>query len=231
MNSTPDVSPRTTLHAFFARRAAFTLVEMLIVISIISVLLGMLYGSLERAQKYSRRTITFSELKNIEAAFKQYYAHYQTWPTNFPASVESVVGGDDGGTPQDCGFLINREMAALLQGRFTTDDPQLRAFNPDGIPFIEFSRSNAEGDPVNAFKPSGTDLKQRGYKVLFDVNGNRQIAIPADASVPGSQATNIIASVAVWTVIPANRAGTTPDSGSQPITEMRFGSWDTFQAQ
>ena len=48
---------------------------MIIVISIISVLLALLYGSLERARKFSRRALTFTEVKNIEAAMKQYYAH------------------------------------------------------------------------------------------------------------------------------------------------------------
>ena len=199
---------------------------MLIVISIISVLLGMLYGSLERARKFSRRTIAYTELKSIESAFKQYHAHYHTWPTNRVAAVQ--LNSPDG----DLGFAIDVNIARALQGWFENDT--YRELNPEAIPFIEFSRfSPVSLAPVNPFKSDKGDANDttRSYKVLFDTNGDRQIRVAGDTDAPGTtSATNIIASVAVWTVIPATRksdsSGQTENSG-----DVIFGSWDSFDAK
>ncbi len=209
---------------------------MLIVISIISILLGMLYGALERAKKFSRRVITFTELKSIESAFKQYHAHYHAWPTNLCAEASHrFESASTGGT--DLGFIIDHRAAVILQGAqssprgltITSDDAQ--NCNPDMIPFLELSRiSNASGAPVNPFKSSldaATDTS-RSYKVLFDTDGDRQLQIE-DTELPGFRA-NIIASVAVWTIIPATRK---TDSSGQPLNvgDVIFGSWESFNVK
>ncbi len=224
--------------AFGVRRSspAFTLIEMIIVISIISVLLGLLYGSLERARTFSRRTIAYTELKNIESAFKQYHAHYHTWPSNHTANADAQISSD-----QDQGFVIDFKVANALQGFSTNNekDPLLVALNPAAIPFIEFNRfipnplPGKEKPPINIFSAhyrGPVDNKYR-YKVLFDTNGDRQIQIPGnDPDAAGLQITNIIASVAVWTIIPATRQ--TDSSGqAKTVGDVIFGSWDSFNAQ
>jgi prepilin-type N-terminal cleavage/methylation domain-containing protein len=219
---------------------AFTLIEMILVISIISVLLGLLYGALERAQKFSRRTIAYSELKTIETAFKQYHTHYHTWPTNELADVAFSSPGPAGTADQ--GFIIDERIAALLQGSRSTassgpiDADAANRFNPDMIPFLELSRySPATHAPVNPFKPknSSNPGTTRAYKVLFDTNGDHQLQIPAgfDTDAPTSPATNIIADVAVWTVIPATRR---VDDNGNPLPgngDVIFGSWQPFNVQ
>jgi prepilin-type N-terminal cleavage/methylation domain-containing protein len=213
-----------------APRRAFTLIEMIIVISIISALLALLYGALERAQKFSRRTITYSELKTIETALKQYKAHYHAWPTNELADVQLFSGNDRG-------FVIDERTARLLQGNRAdgVTDSQLAGFNPEMIPFLELSRySPATRAPVNPFKPSNpaNPGTTRAYKVLFDTDGDRQIVIPAgaDPDAPSFSGTNIIADMAVWTVIPGTRQ---VDSSGQPqnVGDVIFGSWQSFGAQ
>lgn len=199
---------------------------MIIVIAIISALLGLLYGALERAQKFSRRVITYTELKNIESAFKQYHAHYHTWPTNTLAASKIESG-------EDRGFIIDEDIAALLQGNqipgVSADD--IAAFNPEMIPFIEFARySPSTRAPVNPFKsnrPNAADTT-RAYKVLFDTNGDRQIRIEDDEA-PGFT-TDIIANVAVWTLVPGTRK---TDSSGNPerLEEEVFGSWDSFSVK
>ena len=199
---------------------------MIIVIGIISSLLALLYGALERSQKFSRRVITYTELKNIESAFKQYHAHYHTWPTNTLATVQFESG-------EDRGFVIDERIAALLQGNqppgVSAND--IAAFNPEMIPFVEFARySPASRAPVNPFKsnkPNQTDTT-RAYKVLFDIDGDRQIRVQDDEA-PGFT-TNIIANVAVWTLIPGTRR--TDSSGTpEPLEEEVFGSWSSFSVK
>ena len=212
------------------KRSGFTLMEMLIVISIISVLLGLLYGALERSQKFSRRVMAFTEIKNIETAFKQYYAHYNTWPSNDVANIQLTSG-------QDIGFVIDREMADVLQGYRIDAANHMDLINPAAIPFIEFARFSTtenNGPPVNPFKSinNAAGDTSRSYHVLFDTNGDRQIIFPDDLVPQGATGPTepIIASVVVWTYIPATR--TTDAQGvQQAITDTILGSWGSFAAE
>jgi len=203
--------------------------EMLIVISIISVLLGLLYGALERAQKFSRRAMTYTELKNIETAFKQYYSHYNVWPDNTQATVPITSNEDEG-------FIVDQTMARVLQGVRDNNPAIMDEINPACIPFIEFARySNYSQNPVNPFKSLNAVAADtsRAYRVLFDTNGDRQILVPGndpDAAAANIQPTNIIASVVVWTMVPATR--TISASGAQQtVTDIILGSWDSFAAR
>jgi len=204
---------------------------MLIVLGILSILLGLLYGSLERTRKFSRYTIAYNELKQIQAAFEQYYAHYGVWPTatNNP-SISTFFTSENG---DDEGFVITSEAAKALQG--VNDGKSSDLFfnlNPDGIPFIEFTRYEAGPDgrdiPVNPFKASSAGDETKRFKVLFDTNGDRQIAIPIDPDAPDSTNVTVIASVAVWTIVPGARTGRTETDSQRPATNIRLGSWDTF---
>ena len=228
---TPNSSFLTPPSGGRVRRSAFTLIEMLIVISIISVLLGLLYGSLERARKFSRRVVAYTEVKNIEAALKQYYAHYHDWPPDsFLNSATPLNPAPSGGNK---GFIIDANVAKMLQGTITDIDPQeVRDANPDRIPFVEFSRftKNANGDavPVNPFRVASGATETRQYKVLFDSNNDSEIQI-SDSAVPSFQ-TNVFKTVAVWTVIPGS---TVPaqNGGTPTAVDEVLGSWDTFNAK
>ncbi len=206
--------------------SAFTLIEMVIVIGIISVLMAMLYGGLERAQKFSRRTITYTEVKSIENAFKQYHAHYHCWPTNTPG--ETAVEISDG----DSYFVIDRQLANVLRGNITdSSTEEIRNINYDAIPFIEFSRFYAKTPypPVNPFPPTSDEkISDRQFHVKFDTNGDHQINIPADEFV--TTATNVVGDVVVWTYVPGTRKGKTDESdstGGVPPDE-RIESWSNF---
>lgn len=176
--------------------------------------------------------MAFTELKNIETAFKQYYAHYNCWPSNDVANIRLT-------SDQDSGFVIDREMANFLQGYRIDTANQIDKINPAAIPFIEFARYSTfepNGPPVNPFKSINNAIgdTSRAYKVLFDTNGDRQIIVPADndqdAKAAGIQQTNIIASVVVWTMIPATR--TTDTQGKQNMmVDTIIGSWGSFAAK
>ena len=232
-------------------RHAFTLIELIVVISVISVLMGLLYGALERAKKFSRRAIAFSELKAIENAFIQFRAHYHTWPigdTVEATSTESTESAADTTTTiaekpidsvdnKDHGFVIDRRIANLLQGlALDVSKTDKRNFNYEGLPFIEFSRYSvyAPYPPINPFKSNTAgDDTARCYYVLFDTNGDHQIHIPA--LEPGDIATNIIADVAVWTYIPGTRSGRGSNTGettqTASVNDERLESWSGFNVK
>ena len=129
--------------------------------------------------------------------------------------------------------MIDENIAKLLQGYLgNAPSAEAIAFNPEAVPFIEFSRFSATTRaPVNPFKSNGTDQQDtaRSYKVLFDTNGDRQIDVPSgDAQSPSNMI--VVTSVAVWTVIPATRQ-TTSSGQTQGPTEVIFGSWDSFNVK
>jgi len=197
---------------------------MLIVISVISVLLGLLYGSLERARTFSRRAIAYTEVKNIEAALKQYYAHYHAWPpTAFISAMTSLTPAPSSG---DNGFVIDANAATMLEGKVDNADNTIKAANPDHIPFIEFSRKNGSGVPINPFRLS-TSTETRQYKVLFDLDNDSQLQF--GDSLANFQ-TNIYASVAVWTIISGSTKSGAGNSSSvnSTVTYELLGSWNTF---
>ncbi|MBN2712676.1 MAG: type II secretion system protein [Planctomycetes bacterium] len=64
------------------RKKAFTLVELLVVISIISILAGLLLPALSKALNQARRVACISNLKQIDIPFKEYTEENNYWIPN-----------------------------------------------------------------------------------------------------------------------------------------------------
>jgi prepilin-type N-terminal cleavage/methylation domain-containing protein len=180
------------------RQEGFSLVEMLIVVSIISMLLGMLYSAIRSVQRYSRESVTRGELKSIESAWKQYYAHYQCWPTG----TWTVAGVTM--TPEtvadDIQYSLDAPFARMLEGRAITNDTNGQILNSEAIAFLELTRFDTSGAPVNAWgMPQG-----RRYSVVFDLNGDNLVPVLTNAA----SRTTVPRAVAVWTEHP-DKAGRT----------------------
>lgn len=212
---TTSPSPSESRH-----RRAFTLIELLLVISIISIILGMLVSTVRAVRRFSRQTITRGEIKNIEAAWKQFYTHYQYWPN--AENIGGVLRTPDVGDAQ---YELLAPLARMLAGSNITDivgDPGgITTYNADKIAFLELSRFNDQADPVNAWGRdhtiSGLGKTPNTYVVIFDADGDNQITV----SLPGESPTNIFRSVAVWTENPEYSVGTAAGDGPQHY----FGSW------
>lgn len=178
------------------RRKGFSLVEMLIVVSIISMLLGMLYSAIRSVQRYSRESVTRGELKNIESAWKQYYAHYQFWPTGswsvVSASGTTVTVDPDPATDNDIQYTLDVPFARMLEGQALTNSTTV--LNSEAIAFLELTRFDDKGAPINAWgSPKG-----RRYKVKFDLNGDNQVEVHTNATASAT----VFRSIAVWTEHP-----------------------------
>ena len=220
--------PSTAIDSSQKRTRGFTLIEMIIVVSILSILLSLLYGALERSRKFSQRAVVFTEIKNIESAFRQYYAVYGEWPTNELADTR-IEFTSELASGYDNGFVINKEIAELLRGVALTDSEASRRFNPRRISFIEFARLR-EGIPVNPFVSAADtpDKNIRKYKVLFDTNGDHTLAFTDNDRQPAF-GTNIVADIAVWTLVPGTRKGTQSEEDTNAtIPDEVIGSWDSF---
>jgi prepilin-type N-terminal cleavage/methylation domain-containing protein len=181
--------------------SAFTLIELLMVVMVIAVLFSILLSAIRTVQRHTLQTVTRGEIKNIENAWKQYFAHYQMWPTNQPPM-----------------HLIDETLARELQG-IAGDQATL---NRDGIVFMEFSRFNTAGRPLNAWGESGRHNEDLcSYYVMFDINGDNQlthdemVARPANLNPPLTNATHsLYRGVAVWSYNPEAREETRKVLGS-----------------
>lgn len=189
-------------------KAGFTLPEILLVITIIAILLGMLYSAIRTVSRYSRETITRSELASIEAAWRHYYDYYHAWPTN---RIEAAVYAYEQDPNGDIKYEIGPVLARMLQGTALTND-LVSVVNADAIPFLELTRfEKGTAAPINAWG----DLNGQRYVVKLDISGDNTLSVPVDST--GTTTTNILRRVAAWTINPDK----TDSSGHNLI----IGSW------
>ncbi len=161
-----------------SRRAGFTLLEILAVVSILSVLLGIVLSAIHAAQNQSKRAIARAEVRSVESALKAYLDHYGNWSLmKDPLSASS--GEESSG---DRWFVVDGDVSAALEGA-VADSANAKSMNPDGQPFLEFSRHLRADDgrrvPVNPWngrkgvmssssRPDSPDLGDARFFVAID---------------------------------------------------------------
>jgi len=135
--------------------SGFTLVELLVVISIIAVLLGIIvpsYFSIREKAKYTKAKVT---VKNLETAFKAYLDQYRVWPADF------------GGGAKD----IDLAIVNILKG------DKIAGKNDAGIAFYEFESTNAAGAFLDPFTTSTDPYEERPYRFQVDENYDNKITV------------------------------------------------------
>src|SRR3954462_623849 len=80
------------------QRGAFTLVELLVVISIIGVLVALLLPSIQSSRESGRRTRCIDNVKQIALAVLSYETNRRTLPRAFTPNVTDVPYGNCNGT-------------------------------------------------------------------------------------------------------------------------------------
>ena len=178
-------------------RKGFTLTELLMVMMVMTILYCIALSAIRAVDRTARKTAARADLKSIETAFKQYYAHYQTWPGS--------LGGDT--DPGD--VAIDATLAGILNG---TNDGGLGrddGGNPDKMIFIEFSRLTDDGIPLNPWGASGRYEKEEcRYHVAVDADGDNSVQFTSDGYehanavklLPSSR--RFRGSIIVWTFNP-----------------------------
>ncbi len=224
--------------------SAFTLPELLLVMMVIAILLGMILSAIRALHRHSLKTVALSEAKGIEAAWKQYYAHYQSWPSQKPGETggNAKEGGD---SDEDQTFMIDHRMALALAGDESYDNiADEDKLNPDDIPFMEFIHfdkgkdGNESTNPINPWGLTIVDVN-RCYFVRFDNDGDGRIDLP-DSSDEASNRQDetwtpksyendkehmVHASVIVWTYNPEIHVGDKDGNGDSRNDERIIGSW------
>ena len=164
----PAAAPCSTVR--YSLQPAFTLVELLVVISIIALLLGIIvpsYFSIREKAKYTKAKVT---VKNLETGFKAYLDHYRVWPAAL-----------NDGNPHE----VKDDIYNILQG------VNVNNANKDKIAFYEFETTNSTDGALDPFTDSTTPPIQANYRVLVDKNYDNKIDV-------GGQ--DLYRTVIVWSV-------------------------------
>ena len=125
--------------------SAFTLIELLVVVAIIGVLIGLLFPAIKESINKGKRAQAKADIKNIEAAIKQYVAEYGKLP------VDNNDQGDPDTDYYTNAYEILNTLRAIASGYNASPDHKL---NPRRIVFLEPpSRKNATDSNGNILDP------------------------------------------------------------------------------
>ena len=113
-------SPISRLPTPYSRataRAAFTLVELLVVISIIVLLLGLLLPAILWAQRDAYITATEADMHALSIGLAQYHADFNMYPNS--SIVDGSTGAYNGAIPQGAGYEVMAEaLLGFLPGQY-----------------------------------------------------------------------------------------------------------------
>ncbi len=105
----------------FIRIKGFTIIEMLIVISIIAVLVGIALPRLRSMQMEGDYAKAAGELRTLQAGVESYYIHHsRAYPSQAAAASTSWQSALSGATPQIIGAALTDPFSPGTQYRFAT---------------------------------------------------------------------------------------------------------------
>ena len=188
------------------RRAAFTLLELLVVLAIIGVLAALIFpalGTARRAAQVARTRVQFSQWAAAVAAFRSEYGRYPEFDSSglVNAGASPAPAGEHrfhdilAGRRRDGSALVNSQVWSAA------------AQNPRGIRFHAFSEAELTGPEAPA--PS----------LVQDGSGNTAIAVLVDRDLDGAIR---VGPDGDYPAVPAV-AGMVPAAAEIPPTGIRAG--------
>lgn len=187
-------------HSAELRREGFTLLEILVVISIIAVLTGLLFPGIQGAFINAKKTQALAAVRDITTGLKQYQVDYGRFPVPAGQAVEDVLDLDSGSA-----------VLKVLLG----ENPQ--RLNPKAERYIEpkIGKAGAGGLIGAGADYSLVDPWGQPYHVIMDLNYDGHIANPdeqnEDTAIAGEALAQLPVSVLVFSSGPDKKLYTRDD--------------------
>lgn len=108
----------------YRRRRSFTIIELLVAISIIAILAGLMVGGLGGVNKQSSKAATKADLMKLEMALNQYYQEQGSYPSAVNMTIKNEDGQDLGCyglSPTDIKKLMSYESFTVNQNNIAVD--------------------------------------------------------------------------------------------------------------
>ena len=156
---------------------SFTLVELLVVVSIIGLLAGLGFPAITGAMKAGKKAEVASMAESIKTAVNAFYAEYSAYPTN--------TGG--GFTNTDTNFL----------GVISTTNTN--GGNYRGIAFLEVPPKFTNADGLVTPKGFYPGNSQSNFSIAIDTQG-----VGVLTNKVGTNSYEVPASISVWVADPSN---------------------------
>jgi len=147
---------------------AFTLIEMLVVISIIAILMGLLFPAFKGVQDQAKKAQAKNDVTQIVTAVNAFYTEYGTYPSTF--APEMTFDAKNGNT--------NDKLFNELRGN------NLAKMNPRNIPFISLPVVKDDSNPKGGFAKNGSLYDPWGteYLVRLDTDYDNRVTNPYSAN-------------------------------------------------
>lgn len=147
----PDMKTRPSRRA----NSGFTLVELLVVISIIVVLAAMSFGAANMAINKAKRTQALNDAMGLQSAIERYYNEYSKLPDFGMTGDEATTDGQSGA-----------ELLKILLGK---EDVASGMQNPRQIVFLNAKESKSKAKGGLVYSSGGSSANPEGY---YDAWGN-----------------------------------------------------------
>lgn len=148
--------------------SGFTLIELVVVISVIAILMALLFPAFQSAQNQAKRTQAKNDLTQIVTAVNAFYTEYGKYPAPDATGsfTSDTVFGDSNNTGKYKSFQLFNTLRAVQ-----TDNTAV-ALNPKLISFIQGNTVKDSTNPRAGFDAAGNfyDPWGRTYAVAVDLS-------------------------------------------------------------
>src|SRR5438094_5180407 len=162
--------------------AAFTLIEMIVVMLIIATLTALFMGAATSVFDRARRTQAKNDVIQIATAVNAFYTEYGRYPVTVTSTATDAFFGS-GTTPAGCtSYGSNDVLLNVL--RNITSDPNAVALNPRQIVFLSPGGAKSTTPPRGGISQSAGSVGQyfdpwgSQYAILIDTNYDNTLTNP-----------------------------------------------------